>query len=93
MTQSDSDLREAAKKSIKKKRGAWQFLITTLVVFALMNVIWWVTTPGESYWPIWVLIGMGIGVVFSFIGAYSKTANKQISDAQIDAEIKKMTGA
>ncbi|MEN9751333.1 MAG: hypothetical protein RLZZ600_380 [Actinomycetota bacterium] len=89
---SDQDLRDAAKKSIKKKRGAWQFLITTLVVFGFMNVIWAVATPGESYWPIWVLFGMGIGVVFAFLDAYTKFSNKEISDAQIDAEVKKMKG-
>ena len=88
----DEDLRKAAAKSIKKKRGAWQFLVVTLVIFGLMNVIWAINTPGESYWPIWVLIGMGIGVVFAFLDAYTKFSSKSISDAQIDAEIKKMQG-
>lgn len=88
--QDNEELRIAAKKSIKKKRGAWQFLIVTLVVFALMNVIWFVTSPGSGYWPIWVLLGMGIGVVFAFLDAYTKFSSKEISDEQIDAEIKKM---
>lgn len=88
--QDNEELRIAAKKSIKKKRGAWQFLIVTLVVFALMNVIWFVTSPGSGYWPIWVLVGMGIGVVFAFLDAYTKFSSKEISDEQIDAEIKKM---
>lgn len=89
---SDQEIRAAAKKSIKKKRGAWQFLIVTLVMFGFMNVIWFVTSPGEGYWPIWVLFGMGIGVVFAFLDAYTNFSKKEISDAQIDAEIKKMQG-
>ena len=88
----DEDLRKAAAKSIKKKRGAWQFLVVTLVIFGLMNVIWAINTPGESYWPIWVLIGMGIGVVFTFLDAYTKFSGNEISDEQINAEIKKMQG-
>lgn len=90
MATSDEHLRNAARKSIKKKRAAWQFLVTTLIVFALVNVIWFVTTPGESYWPVWVLIGMGIGVVFAFIDAYANFSQRNISDERIDAEIKKM---
>lgn len=86
----NEDLRIAAKKSIKKKRGAWQFLVVTIVVFIFMNVIWAVTSPGSGYWPIWVLFGMGIGVVFAFLDAYAKFSSKEISEEQIDAEIKKM---
>ena len=80
------DLRALAKKSIKKKRDAWQFLVVTVVVNASLSVIWSMSGAGY-FWPAWVMFGMGIGVVLSFVDAYMPSFKSQITDADIDAEI------
>lgn len=84
-----ADLRAIAKKSIKKKRDAWQFLVVTVVVNAGLSVIWSMSGAGY-FWPVWVMFGMGIGVVLSFVDAYMPSFKSQITDADIDAEIERL---
>lgn len=89
---SEADLRAIAKKSIKKKRDAWQFLIVTVVVNSGLSVIWGMS-GGGYFWPAWVIFGMGIGVVLAFADAYLPTFRSQISESQIDAEIERLKKA
>lgn len=60
---------------IAQKRASFkQHLITYLLVNALLWILWAIN-QSNSYengvpWPIWSTVGWGIGVVFSYIGAY-----------------------
>ncbi len=92
VTSSENQIREIAKKSIKKKRDAWQFLIVTMVVNSGLSVIW-AMSGGGYFWPAWVIFGMGIGVVLAFVDAYVPSFKSQISDSQIDAEIARLKKA
>ena len=86
----DPALLELAKKSLKKKRDAKEFLIVTLAVNAILIGIWWFTTPTGYFWPMWVLFGMGIGVMFAYLDAYTVIGAKPITDDDIRAEAEKM---
>lgn len=86
----DATLLEQAKKSLKKKRDAKEFLIVTLAVNAILFGIWWLTTPSGYFWPMWVMFGMGIGVMFAYLDAYTVIGSKPISDDQIRAEAEKI---
>jgi cyanate permease len=86
----DPALLELAKKSLKKKRDAKEFLIVTLAVNAILVGIWWFTTPTGYFWPMWVMFGMGIGVMFAYLDAYTVIGAKPITDDDIRAEAEKM---
>jgi cyanate permease len=86
----DPALLELAKKSLKKKRDAKEFLIVTLAVNAILVGIWWFTTPTGYFWPMWVLFGMGIGVMFAYLDAYTVIGAKPFTDDDIRAEAEKM---
>lgn len=86
----DPVLLEVAKKSLKKKRDAWQFLTVAVVVNAFLSGIWWFTTPAGYFWPMWVMFGMGIGVLFAFLDAYSVLGDRPLTDQQIRAEAEKI---
>jgi cyanate permease len=86
----DPALLELAKKSLKKKRDAKEFLIVTLAVNAILVGIWWFTTPTGYFWPMWVLFGMGMGVMFAYLDAYTVIGAKPITDDDIRAEAEKM---
>ena len=88
----EAELREFAKKSIKKKRDAWQFLFVTVLVNAGLTVVWWINGPTANFWPAWVMFGMGIGVVAAFMDAYLSPFRGRISESEIDDEIKRMRG-
>ena len=86
----DPALRELAKKSLKKKREAKEFLVVTIVVNAILTGVWWFTTPTGYFWPMWVMLGMGIGVMFAYLDAYTDLGAKPITDDDIRAEAEKM---
>ncbi len=86
----DATLLEQAKKSLKKKRDAKEFLIVTLAVNAILVGVWWLTTPSGYFWPMWVMFGMGIGVVFTYLDAYTVVGAKPISEDEIRAEAEKI---
>ena len=86
----DPALLELAKKSLKRKRDAKEFLIVTLAVNAILVGIWWFTTPTGYFWPMWVMFGMGIGVMFAYLDAYTVIGAKPITDEDIRAEAEKM---
>ncbi|MGJ3509903.1 DUF1707 domain-containing protein [Enemella sp. A6] len=55
--------------------GSW------LVVAAITNVVWLATSLSGGfyyYWPIWPMLGVGIGVVVSLIGRWQAGAEKRL---------------
>jgi hypothetical protein len=86
----DAELREYAKKSIKKKREAWQFLVVAIIVNVGLHILWFFNQPIGYYWPGWVLFGMGLSVISTFYDAFFKPVKLPISDEEIDAEVAKL---
>ena len=86
----EAELREFARKSLKKKSDAWQFLFVTLLLTGALTVVWWMSSPTAYYWPGWVLFGMGIGVVASFMDAYLTPFRGHVSSSDIDAEVERL---
>jgi hypothetical protein len=87
----ESAIRALAVKSLKKKRDAREFLIVTIAVNAVLVGVWWMTTPTGYFWPMWVLFGMGIGVMFTYIDAYVRPFAQPMSEQDIENEIAKIT--
>ena len=48
----------------------WSFL-TYFLVNGFLVVIWFFTSgPGSYFWPIWSMLGWGIGIAFQYFHAY-----------------------
>jgi len=88
MTQDESELREQAKASLKRKRDFKNFLMIYVVVNSLLIAIWALSGRGY-FWPVWTLFGMGIALAFSAWDAFGSGA-KSITDADVEAEMKRM---
>lgn len=59
----DTDPRAAAIQRIKARRDYWRHLAVFVIVNATLIVVW--ATSGQGYfWPAWVLVGWGIGLLF-----------------------------
>jgi high-affinity nickel permease len=77
------DRREAAIKRLKTK----QRFHTQLAFFVIVNtmlIVIWAVTGGGHFWPIWSIIGWGIGLT---ILAYTVYFKHPITEADIQAEI------
>ena len=76
--------RQGAVRRIQAKRGFWSHFTTYLAVNALLVLIWALTSAGH-FWPVWPILGWGIGVVAHAVSVYVKPT--EITDAQIDREL------
>jgi hypothetical protein len=65
------DLRDAAVQQLKKKRGLQAHLLAYVMVNLLLNALWFLTMPGGFYWPIFPLLGWGIGLAFNVWDVYA----------------------
>ncbi len=62
-------------KLAKKRVGFKSHLFSYVMVNILLWVIWWITLPEESVsgsipWPVWPLIGWGLGLTFHYVFTY-----------------------
>ena len=81
----EQERRDAAVKRLKAKREFWQHVVIYVLVNSLLVVIWAVTNEGTYFWPMWPLLGWGIGLAMH---AWD-TFQKPISDEAVRKEMEK----
>ena len=64
------DLRQAAVTRLHKKREFWQHAFVFVVINLAINLVWLFTMPGGFYWPMFPLLGWGIGLAFHVWDVY-----------------------
>jgi hypothetical protein len=79
---SEQELREQAIQRLKKKRDFKTHVLVYVAVNAFLVVIWAVTSAG-FFWPIFPILGWGIGVLANAWDVYGR---KPISEEEIRRE-------
>jgi hypothetical protein len=69
---SEADLREQAIAQLKKKRDFRTHLFMYVAVNAMLVVIWAITSDGGLFWPIFPILGWGIGVAGNAWDVYGR---------------------
>jgi hypothetical protein len=82
MTDQD-DKRAAAVKRIEAKR-AFRFHLALYLLVNLFLIVIWALTGHGYFWPIWPILGWGIGIVFHGWAVYLQ---KPISEEDIRREM------
>ena len=85
-----ADQRQWAIRRIQAKRALWVHLAVYVAVNALLIVIW-AMNSGEYFWPVWPLLGWGVGVAAHAANVFIGPA--EISEAQIDRELQGRPGS
>ncbi len=65
----EQDLRDRAVKRLKKRRDFAAHLIVYVMVNTFLVVIWALTSAG-FFWPVFPMVGWGIGVVMNAWDVY-----------------------
>ncbi len=89
-SQPDPKLRKEARARIKKQKSAKQLTGVYLILWAVCIAIWFVTPGKGHFWPIWVILGTGITLGFSYWSAYGPS--ETITDDEVEAEMRRMQG-
>ncbi|MGD9960141.1 2TM domain-containing protein [Nocardioides sp.] len=79
-------LRERAVKRLKKKHDFHVHLVIYLMVNALLVAVWAMTSTG-FFWPIFPMVGWGVGVVANAWDAYGRDVP---TESQIRREMEKL---
>ena len=86
ITEDDVDLREQAITQIRKKHEFHAHLAAYLLVNAMFVAIWAMTDQGGFFWPVFLIIGWGIGIFFHGWDVYSSPP----SEARIRREMARL---
>jgi uncharacterized ion transporter superfamily protein YfcC len=86
-TAHDTELRERALKRLKKRRDFRAHILVYILVNAFLVVIWAVTSGG-FFWPIFPIVGWGIGVVMNGWDVYF---GDDFSEEDIEKEIEHLS--
>ena len=87
--QTDKDLRDQAVERLKKRRDFRTHIIMYVLVNAFLVVIWAVTSAPGLFWPIFPILGWGIGVAANAWDVYGR---KPISEDEIRREQERLRG-
>jgi len=82
----DEAMRDRAVKRLKKRRDFAGHLLIYTMVNTFIVVIWALTSSG-FFWPIFPIVGWGIGVVMN---AWDVWRGEEFSDDQIAREIERL---
>lgn len=79
----DAELRQRAVEKIEERNAFRMHLVTYLAIMALLTGIWAVTAGGGLFWPIFPMMGWGVGVA---IHGASLLFDKEPSEDEIARE-------
>lgn len=71
------ELRQAAVKQLRKKRDLQAHVLAYVMVNLLLNIVWLLTTAGGFYWPVFPLLGWGIGLAFNVWDVYAPAPTEE----------------
>ena len=81
--------RQWAIRRIQAKRAFWVHLVVYFAVNAFLILIW-AMTSGGYFWPVWPMLGWGVGVAAHAASVY--VGPSEISEAQIERELQGRLG-
>lgn len=88
----DNGLRQVAIDRLRKRREFFQHLVVYVTVNLVLGAIWLFTTPGGFYWPMFPLLGWGIGIVFHALDVFSPVFSKAApSEEEIQRQMTRLT--
>ncbi|MDX2377382.1 2TM domain-containing protein [Microbacterium sp. LRZ72] len=88
------DVRARAISRLKARSHFWQLFFIWIALAVFFIIIWAVsggTTDGiDGFWPIWPILGIGLGVVVTAFRTFGKGAGGP-TEGQIQAEMKRLS--
>ncbi len=83
---SDQASRDRAVTQLRKRRDFHGHVLVYVLVNAFLVVIWAITGPRGFFWPVFPIVGWGIGVVMNAWDVYWRQG---ISEDEIQREMKR----
>lgn len=88
-TSAPEDLRQMAIQQLRKKRELQAHVIAYVTVNLFLTAIWFLTDPGGFFWPMFPILGWGIGLAFHIWDVFSP---ERMSEEKIQREMRRLGG-
>jgi hypothetical protein len=73
----EQERREAAITRLKARRDFWNHALVYVLVNGLLVAVWAITNSGGYFWPIWPLLGWGIGLAMHALDTFRKPISEE----------------
>jgi 2TM domain len=83
----DEVLRERAIKGLKRRRDFYGHILVYFLVNTFLVLIWALTDVNGFFWPVFPIVGWGIGVVMN---AWDVFRNEEFGEEQIRREVERL---
>jgi 2TM domain len=83
----DESLRERAVKRLKKRQDFYGHVLVYVMVNTFLVVIWSLTDGHGFFWPVFPIVGWGIGVVMN---AWDVFRGDEFDEQQIRREVERL---
>jgi hypothetical protein len=84
----DEELRDLAIERLEKRAEFRNHLYAYVLVNGMLSVIWFVTSGEGLFWPIFPMLGWGIGLLFHALDTY----RRPYTEDRIQREITRLRG-
>ena len=68
---SEEEIRKLATQRVRAKKGFYSHLIVYILVNSMLIAIWYFTGT-RYFWPMWVLLFWGIGVIVNAVTTFAR---------------------
>ncbi len=86
MTFTDEDLRKEAARRVHKRRDLGAHAVSYVVINAMLVGIWAISGAGY-FWPAWVMLGWGVGLVLNVWDVYFR---RPVTEHDIEREMQRL---
>ena len=83
----EDPVRALAIRRLNQKRGVQAHLLVYVIANVIQVVVWFAYTSDQFFWPIWSILGWGIGIAFHVWAVYSVASHKE---ERIEEEISRI---
>ncbi len=86
----DNDALERRARTLVIAKNVYKAVVALwIVASAGMLLIWWLTTPGGYFWPVWPILGMGVAAVIWGLALHGRTPFRVHQD-QVEREMERL---
>jgi hypothetical protein len=80
-------LRELAIARLRRRRDFFMHATAYVVINLALSAVWLLTTPDGFYWPMFPLLGWGIGIIFHGIDTFLPAAP---AEEKVEREMRRL---
>ena len=80
-------VRSRAIRQLHQKQGVQAHVLVYLLANVIQVIVWWAYTPEQFFWPLWSILGWGIGLVFHIWAVRSAS---HLDEAHIAEEMRRI---